>query len=310
VTPSADTVLAVLCTAALAGASTYASARWAHRAGGLVSAFPAIVGPLLILAARQHGAAFAARLAEGTLLGTTSLAAFAVAYGRAARGRGPHASLALGWVAAGAAGLLASGRSPGSLVALGVAAGSIGLARALLPPAGETPAAPGGRRRELAGRMVASGLLVWALSAAAARVGPTAGGVLAALPVLASVLAARTHREHGTPAVLGLLHGTLRGMVGFAAFCAVVALLAVPAGPPLALVAATLTAVGWSFAAVRPSRTAAQPGGGTRSTSRPSSARITATPEPTISTPPITTAAVSDSPSRRTARMAAETGST
>jgi hypothetical protein len=39
----------------LVGVSTLASRRWGAQVGGLVSAFPAIVGPVLFIAAREHG---------------------------------------------------------------------------------------------------------------------------------------------------------------------------------------------------------------------------------------------------------------
>jgi hypothetical protein len=45
--------------------------------------------------------------------------------------------------------------------------------------------------------MAACFALVVALAAAASALGPAAGGVLAALPVLASVLAVSTHRARG-----------------------------------------------------------------------------------------------------------------
>ena len=42
---------------ALVGAATLAARRWGEGIGGLVSAFPAIVGPVLLIAAHQHGSA-------------------------------------------------------------------------------------------------------------------------------------------------------------------------------------------------------------------------------------------------------------
>jgi hypothetical protein len=68
------------------------------------------------------------------------------------------------------------------------------------------------------------------LTAAASRLGPVVGGVLAALPVLASILAAFTHARYGPDAVVELLRGMLGGMAGFACFCALVAALVEPAG--------------------------------------------------------------------------------
>jgi hypothetical protein len=49
----------------LVGAASLAARRFGPRAGGLVSAFPAIVGPVLLVSGLQHGAAFAAEAATG-----------------------------------------------------------------------------------------------------------------------------------------------------------------------------------------------------------------------------------------------------
>lgn len=64
-----EIVLTLLIAPALVGVSSLASRRLGERIGGLVSAFPAIVGPVLLITAHEHGAMFAAAAANGTLLG-------------------------------------------------------------------------------------------------------------------------------------------------------------------------------------------------------------------------------------------------
>ena len=93
-------LIELLVAPALVAVSTLVARRWGARAGGVVSAFPAIVGPVLLILALAHGRAFAARAADGTLLGLVSLAAFALAYGRVAVARGPLVSAVAGWSAA------------------------------------------------------------------------------------------------------------------------------------------------------------------------------------------------------------------
>jgi hypothetical protein len=65
-----DTVLDLLLAAGLGASlvamSTIAAARWGHVIGGVLSAFPLIVGPVLLVAARRHGTAFAAHTAAAT----------------------------------------------------------------------------------------------------------------------------------------------------------------------------------------------------------------------------------------------------
>lgn len=240
-----STLIALVMAPALAGVSTVVARRWGERAGGMVSAFPAIVGPVLLIVALEHGRGFAARAANGTLLGLVSLAAFALAYGRVARRHGWRPSLISGWAGAAVAGLavgLAAGGF-GSPAGLLVAAAARALACRALPAADAGGAGPRPRRAAVPLRMASAALLVAVLSAAAGAVGPLIGGMLAALPVLACVLAVSTHREAGAPAVIGLLRGMLAGMGSFVLFCQVIALAIVPYGMAPAFAAATLGAL-------------------------------------------------------------------
>src|SRR3954465_15574615 len=91
-----DVFLAAGLGASLVAVSTAAAAPWGHVIGGVLSAFPLIVGPVLLVAAERHGTAFAARTAAATLLGLIALSGFALAYARAASGGGP-AWRPLGW---------------------------------------------------------------------------------------------------------------------------------------------------------------------------------------------------------------------
>jgi len=225
----------------LVALSTVVARRFGERAGGVISAFPAIVGPVLLIVALAHGAQFAATAANATLLGLVSLAAFALAYARVARRQGWRASLAAGWTCAAlaglAAGLVAGGKpAPAGLLA---AAGSLALAWRALPA---TASAASAARGSMPARTVSAALLVALLSAAADAFGPVLGGMLAALPVLACVLAVFTHREQGAAAVIGLLRGMLAGMVAFAIFCQLIGMLIVPYGIAPAFAAATVVA--------------------------------------------------------------------
>lgn len=237
-------LIELLIAPALVAVSTLVARRWGPRAGGVVSAFPAIVGPVLLILALGHGRAFAARAAEGTLLGLVSLAAFALLYGRlAARGHGWPAAAAGGWVAAGASalGVAAIAGGAGSPLGLVVASAALAMAWRALPAIGLVPAssAQSRRRGEIPLRMASVALLVAVLSAAAGVLGAVAGGMLAALPVLACVLAVFTHREHGGSQAVALLRGMLAGMASFVLFCQVIALAVVPYGIAAAFAAAT-----------------------------------------------------------------------
>ena len=230
-------------------AATLAGRRWGSRTGGLVSAFPAVVGPVLLITAQQRGTVFAERGAEGTLLGLVGLSGFMLCYGRAALRAGWSVSLTVGWVSAASLGAVAvlGGGGVGLPASLGAASISLVVAHCALPLGDGGAAADTQARceaRDLAMRVVATVLMIVVLTVAADLLGPRIGGVLAGLPVLASVLAAFTHRAYGSTAVVALLRGMTSGMAGFVGFCAVVAVLIVPAGiAPAFLVAGGTAAV-------------------------------------------------------------------
>ena len=236
-----STAVELLLAPALVAVSTIAARRFGERAGGVVSAFPAIVGPVLLIVALAHGAQFAATAANGTLLGLVSLAAFALAYGRVAGRHGWQASLILGWACAAVAGLAAGLAAGGTPAPAGLLAAALSLAVAWWAlPAAASPASA--TRGSMLARAATAALLVALLAAADGAVGPLVGGMLAALPVLACVLAVFTHREQGAAAVIGLLRGMLAGMVAFVIFCQLIAMLIVPYGIAPAFAAATVVA--------------------------------------------------------------------
>jgi hypothetical protein len=221
----------------LVAISTLVARRWGTRAGGVVSAFPAIVGPVLLILALAHGRAFAARAANGTLLGLVSLAAFALAYGHAAGGHRWPAAATAGWLAALVTGAAVGGA--GSPFGLLIATVALTAACRALPGVGRELTMAPPRRGEIPVRMASAALLVALLSAVAGALGAVAGGMLAALPVLACVLAVFTHRQQGGPQTVGLLRGMLAGMGSFVLFCQVIALAIVPYGIAPAFTAAT-----------------------------------------------------------------------
>jgi hypothetical protein len=224
-------------------AASLAARWWGHGIGGLVSAFPAIVGPVLLIGAHRHGTSFAAEQATGTLLGLTALSGFALAYGRTALHVSWPVSVAAGWAVAAATAGLAGAVGANLLGAAVAATVSLALAHRGLPriPRGEIRLeAP---RGDLAMRMALTVLLVVSLAAVAGWLGPTAGGIITALPVLACVLAAFTHERYGGDAVTRLLRGMLSGMAGFVVFCLLVAAMVNDAGVTLTFLAATAAAL-------------------------------------------------------------------
>ena len=233
----------------LMAVATLAQRVWGPRVAGVIAAFPAIVGPLLLVTALEHGVHAAGRAAAGTLLGLVTLAAFTVAYAEASGRRGWRASLGAGWLAAALAGGAAGARAgrtgaiaAGVIAALSLAGAGTALrrrGRSHLPVAIPVLA----RSAAIAPRAALTALLVTLLSVAVSRLGPTAGGMLAALPIVASVLTVFAHRGSGPRAAVEMLRGTVTGMAGFVVFCELVALTIVGVGAAAAFGLATAAAL-------------------------------------------------------------------
>jgi hypothetical protein len=244
-------VLAAVLAAALVGLATLAGRRWGHEVAGLVGAFPLIVGPVLLLTAARQDPAAAAQTAVATLLGLVTLRGFALAYGRSAARWPSPVSVALGWAAAAALGVLAGHVEAGLLTALTAATLSIALARAALPRRCEAEHVTVLPRWELPARMALTVVLIVGITKASERFGPAVAGILAALPTLASVLAVFTHARFGRGALVSMLRGMLGGLAAFVTFCALIAGLIEPAGIGVAFLLATAVAMVAQLAAVR-----------------------------------------------------------
>src|SRR3954451_7652919 len=185
---------------ALVAGTTLVARRWGALLGGVVGGFPAVVGPILIALYAQHGDAFAARAAAGALAGLISLTAFVLVYGWMSRRLSWPATLVVSWAAFAAATAALDGVAPRSeaalpLVFLSFAVGYIAMPRGDRPPAVAAPP-----RFDLAMRVTATAAFVVALTAAAGALGPQLSGLLAAFPVLASVLAAFIHAQEAAAA--------------------------------------------------------------------------------------------------------------
>lgn len=249
-------LLKLLLTPALVTVATLVGRRWGGRVAGWLVGFPFTSGPIALILTLEQGRGFAAAAALGTLLGTASQAAFALAYGLAA-GRGHRWPLCLaGATAAFAAGtaLLYGGFfQPVQAAVLVVASAAVAVL--LLPRI----AAPGRRRRpprfDLAARIVIATSFVLVLTSAASLLGPRLSGLVTPFPLYASVLAVFAQRSDGPAAGLAVVRGLAAGLFGFASFFLVLTVTLVPLGTAVAfslailcvgaVQAATLLALRW-----------------------------------------------------------------
>jgi uncharacterized membrane protein (GlpM family) len=221
-------------------AASLAARRYGARIGGLIGGLPVVAGPILLVFALEHGRAFAAEAATGTLLGIVSLLAFVVTYAHLASRVRWAASLVLGWGAffamTGALSTVTLGADP----ALAVLLTALALTLLVLPRAGEDrPSSVSLPAWDLPLRALSALALVLALTAVAGQLGAKLSGLLAPFPVIASVLAVFTHAQHGEQDLLRIMRGFVVGLVAYALFCFSLALSLDSLGIPLSFLLAT-----------------------------------------------------------------------
>lgn len=237
-------VLKLTITPLVIGGASLVVRRWGPLLGGFLIALPLTSGPVLFFLALDHGAAFAAGAAKGSLAGCIPIVGFALAYALVARGHRWPVALAAG-TAGWALPALAIQGAPdlpapplAGLVVVVVAAalrllpGSAAVAPPAAAPAWDVPF-----------RIAVVTALVVALTAAAQALGPRASGLLATVPAIAAALTVFSHQRDGSSHALGVLRGLLGGLLATAAFHTVASTVLEPAGIPIAFVAAVAAAL-------------------------------------------------------------------
>lgn len=239
--PDAGTaVLKLVLTPALIGTASLAGRRWGPSVSGWLVGLPLTSGPVALFLALNHGTAFAATAASGTMAGTISQVAFSVAYAWLAfRG---------GRVLAVSAGCLAFALSTAALRHLALPALPLFLAVVLalvlglflMPGAGQRAPAPAGPppRWDLPARMGLATAWVLLLTGVAPALGARLTGLLSPFPLFAVILAGFAHHQEGPAAAAWVLRGLLLGLFSFAGFFLVLAMAIEPAGIAPAFAAA------------------------------------------------------------------------
>jgi hypothetical protein len=202
---------------------TLAGRRWGPRIGGLLTALPVVAGPTLLFYAIEQGRQFAAKAAQGTLLGLVAVTVFVFVYAWSCMRTKWSLSLLLAWTAFAGATTVLYHVSIGlvlSLTLVGVASLS---AYHLLPRTQLAPKTTATPTWDLPFRMLAAAILVLALISLAEQLGPALSGLLAPFPVATAIIAAFTHQENGPAAVIEFFRGFLLAENSFALFCTVLA---------------------------------------------------------------------------------------
>ena len=246
----------IVFTPLLLAACTFVAHRWGDSVGGLLLGLPITSGPVSVFLFAEHGSGFAETAARAALLGVVAGAVFCACYALAATrmrwwqslGIAYSVCLATAWMLSLVHLSLAQSLVlvVGALVLLAVAMGAVphGGRSAEMGRSVDSPAPAEVRPAAgLVARMLVASVSVVAVTAVAGLLGPSVGGLLAPLPVLAAVMAASSHRRGARSEAHGLLRGAVVGSWGGAAFFAVVAMMLTNSGPAVTYGTATAAAL-------------------------------------------------------------------
>jgi hypothetical protein len=238
------TILKILLAPAVIGAVSLAGRKWGPAVSGLLIGLPLTSGPVEFLIALERGTEFARQTATGILLGGVSVALFALAYGWLAALRQPWLVAALaGWTATALATLALDQVRVSGLLALVIASATLLLLNWLMPHAREAGKQGDAPWWDIPARMIVATAFVVGLTATAPALGPQLSGLLATLPIYASILAAFNHSLLGPGQAVRFTRGLAAGLFGFLAFFAALVPLLGVAPLWLSFSAATLAAL-------------------------------------------------------------------
>ena len=210
---------------ALVVGASLATRRFGPRVGGVVAGLPAITAPILIVLAVDHGRAFAADAATGSLLAMVSLLAFVLAYAFVCRRVAWWTALAVGWTVSG---IVTAGLDEvhvGPYVALVIVIAATLVTLALLPHAQGAPRAVEMRPRwDLVLRGACTLVPILVVTGLSSLLGSHLSGLLGGFPLVAPILAAFTHAQVGGVEAVRLVHGLTLGFVAFGVFVFVVSI--------------------------------------------------------------------------------------
>ena len=200
-----------------------------------------------------------------TLVGVGSLAWFSLGYAHLSRQFGWQVCLAGAYliVAVASVEVFPLANAPGFVV-LGFVVLALAIASRLMPSAQASPRQTP-PHWDIPTRMVTGAVLVVGLTTLAPALGPQLSGLLAAIPMLSSVLLAFTHRHEGAERARGILRGFVAGLVATSIFLEIVADGVVPLGIGPAFVSATVACLVYGAITIRwLSRPTGVPDGGLR----------------------------------------------
>ncbi len=213
----------LLLTPMLVGVMSLVGRRWGPAVSGWFVGLPLTSGPITLYLALDQGTAFAARAAQGTLLGLISVASFCLAYSWLSLRAGWLGSLLAGWCVFFASTFVLDRFSVPLFIAFAGVIAFLAIVLKLFPTYDGRSSVMPPPRWEVLLRMVTATAFVLALTAVSGLLGPQLSGLLTPFPIYATILGAFTYHFQGAAAAGRLLRGVVLCTFTFAFFFLIVA---------------------------------------------------------------------------------------
>ena len=249
-------------TPVLVGLASLAARRWGNTIAGLLTGFPLMTAPISLFLAIEQGTAFTVSATTGILIALIGISAYSLGYAGVARFAPWPIALTAGYAAFFLVCWVVQPFITSLLPAALTAIAAIVFGIATMPRS----AGPKPPSRipywEIWLRMAATGAMIALVTALANIVGPAWTGIIATVPVMATVMAIFTHARWGHDAVALFLRSMMLSMPSFASFFVIVGLFLQDFGIVHTYLAATIVAVSLSPVVVRIDRMLLKPGTG------------------------------------------------
>ncbi len=193
--------------------ASIAGHRWGHTVSGWIIGLPLVSAPVILLLALERGNEFAAASAQGSLLGIVSLSAFSLAYAWLSlrRGLGWLPAMLLGWGVYFAATFVLGYAAVSTFAAFIIVAAWLHIVTKVFPEA-KAPAKStqgGFMWGDVAVRIIAAVVLIFAITEYAPALGPTLSGLLIPFPIYTSVMVTSIHRRQGAAPASQFVRGAI-----------------------------------------------------------------------------------------------------
>ncbi|MBV6397377.1 MAG: hypothetical protein HFACDABA_02991 [Anaerolineales bacterium] len=249
-------ILKLILAPVIIGSASLAGRKWGPAVSGWIIGLPLTTGPVVFFLALSHDAAFAASATLGVISGGISLVIYALTYAWIATRFRWQAAIIGSLTAFLICTAILQNLSFPLFPVFFTVIGAIVLSLRMIPNGQVEPSSASAGRWDIPARILIGTGFILLLTGSAPFIGPRLTGLLATIPLYASILTVFAHRRQGAAAASHVLRGLLHGLFAFAGFFLTLNLLLERASLAAAFLSAILVALTVQGASLRSLRQA------------------------------------------------------